>query len=235
MGRQTCPPLPSIVWSRILHREGWRKRSTSRFWKKPLAGSTRVSLAVRRTCEAGRRSILSRRMRWLSAWRAAEAGIPEPTARLINQLGSLFYAKSRYAEAERLYRRALAIDEATLGPDHPDVAIRLNNLANLLKATNRLAEAEPLMRRALAIDETSYGPDHPTVAIRLSNLAELLHDTNRLAEAEPLIPARARDRRGELWAGSSQGRDPPQQPRSIAAGHEPARGGRAFDAPRARD
>ena len=59
-------------------------------------------------------------------------------------------------------RRALAIDEASYGPDHPDVAIDLNNLAQLLQATNRLGEAEPLMRRALAIDEASYGPDHPT-------------------------------------------------------------------------
>ena len=48
-------------------------------------------------------------------------------------------------------RRALAIDEASLGKDHPNVAIRLNNLAPLLQATNRLGEAEPLMRRALAI------------------------------------------------------------------------------------
>ena len=61
-------------------------------------------------------------------------------------------------------RRALAIDEKSYGPDHPNVAIRLNNLARLLQATNRLAEAEPLMRRALAIDEKSYGPDHPNVA-----------------------------------------------------------------------
>ena len=52
-------------------------------------------------------------------------------------------------------RRALAIDEKSLGPEHPNVAIRLNNLAALLQATNRLAEAEPLMRRALAIDEQS--------------------------------------------------------------------------------
>ncbi len=51
-------------------------------------------------------------------------------------------------------RRALSIDERSLGPDHPNVAVGLNNLAQLLKATNRLAEAEPLMRRALAIDET---------------------------------------------------------------------------------
>ena len=58
-------------------------------------------------------------------------------------------------------RRALAIDETSCGPDHPDVAIDLNNLAQLLQATNRLAEAEPLMRRALAIDETELGPTIP--------------------------------------------------------------------------
>ena len=63
-------------------------------------------------------------------------------------------------------RRALAIDEKSYGPDHPDVARDLNNLATLLQATNRLGEAEPLMRRALAIDEKAYGPDHPNVAIR---------------------------------------------------------------------
>ena len=61
-------------------------------------------------------------------------------------------------------RRALAIDEKSFGPDHPNVARDLNNLAQLLQATNRLAEAEPLMRRALAIDEKSFGPDHPNVA-----------------------------------------------------------------------
>ena len=63
-------------------------------------------------------------------------------------------------------RRALAIDETSLGQEHPDVAIDLNNLAGLLQATNRLAEAEPLMRRALAIDEASLGNDHPKVAGR---------------------------------------------------------------------
>ena len=95
-------------------------------------------------------------------------------------------ATNRLGEAEPLMRRALAIDEASYGPDHPNVARDLNNLASLLWATNRLGEAEPLMRRALAIDEASYGPDHPTVAIRLNNLAQLLQATNRLGEAEPL-------------------------------------------------
>ncbi|MBL8397699.1 MAG: tetratricopeptide repeat protein [Candidatus Accumulibacter sp.] len=118
---------------------------------------------------------------------ADAAGIAEPTPRLFNDTGLLFQAKALYGAAEPLLRRALAINEASLGGEHPAVAICLNNLAGLLQGTNRLAKAEPLMRRALAIDEASLGGEHPTVAIDLNNLAALLKATNRLAEAEPLL------------------------------------------------
>jgi tetratricopeptide (TPR) repeat protein len=118
---------------------------------------------------------------------ADAAGIPEPTARLMNQLGLLLEVKALHAEAEPLLRRAVAIKERILGPDHPNVAACIGNLAHLLHATNRLDEAEPLMQRALAIDENNDGPDHANVAIRLNNLASLLQDTNRLDEAEPLM------------------------------------------------
>jgi len=104
-----------------------------------------------------------------------------------NELAYFLRAAALHAEAEPLYRRALAMDEQSYGPEHPNVASDLNNLAQLLQATNRLAEAEPLMRRALAIDEQSYGPQHPNVARDLNNLAALLQATNRLAEAEPLL------------------------------------------------
>jgi len=63
----------------------------------------------------------------------------------------LYRTTNRLSEAEPLYKRALAIDEKSLGKDHPTVAIRLNNLAQLYQATNRLSEAEPLYKRALAI------------------------------------------------------------------------------------
>ena len=43
--------------------------------------------------------------------------VPAPKERLFNDLGLLFYAKARYADAEPFYRRALAIDEASYGPD----------------------------------------------------------------------------------------------------------------------
>jgi len=113
--------------------------------------------------------------------------ISEPTARLINQLGLLLQMKARYAEAEPLLRRALAIAEAGYGPYHLEVAINLNNLAALLWITNRLSEAEPLYRRALEIFEGSYGPDHPDVAKGFNNLAVLLRSANRPGEAEPLL------------------------------------------------
>jgi len=118
---------------------------------------------------------------------ADAARIPDPTARLMNQLGLLLNAKALHAEAEPLLRRALAIGEESLGPDHSEIAIRASNLAILLQDTNRLAEAEPLMRRALAIYEKDFGLDHPAVSTHLSNLAQLLYTTNRLDEAEPLM------------------------------------------------
>jgi hypothetical protein len=50
-----------------------------------------------------------------------------------------------------LVRRALAIDEAAFGPEHPTVAANLSNLAQLLLATSRPVEATASLRRALVI------------------------------------------------------------------------------------
>ncbi len=106
-------------------------------------------------------------------------------ARLLNQAGHYLEERARYAEAEPLMRRALAIDER--GPDQVAIARDLNSLASLLENTNRLGEAEVLMRRALLIVEKAYGADHPNVAASLNNLAALLMVTNRTGEAEPLL------------------------------------------------
>jgi hypothetical protein len=76
-----------------------------------------------------------------------------------------------------LSRRALAIDEASYGPDHPTVARDLNNLAQLLKATNRPGEAEPLSRRCLEIllgFTRSTGREHPHLRAAIENYRGLL-------------------------------------------------------------
>ena len=105
------------------------------------------------------------------ATHARDSPAPESLTWLLNCLAELLYTKALHSQAEPLMRRALEIDEASYGKEHPLVAIRLNNLASLLQDTNRLGKAEPLMRRALEIDEASYGKDHPNVARDLNNLA----------------------------------------------------------------
>jgi tetratricopeptide (TPR) repeat protein len=134
---------------------------------------------------------------------ADAADIADPTGQLMGALGVLFSGKALHDREEPLKRRALAIGEASLANNHPEIATRLNNLAYLLQATNRLGEAEPLLRRALAIDEASYGDDHPSVARDLNNLAALLQATNRLGEAEPLM------RRALAITEASLGKDHP--------------------------
>ena len=91
-------------------------------------------------------------------------------------------------------RRALAIDEAGYGPDHPAVARDLNNLALLLQATDRLASAEPLMRRALAIFIRSLGWDHPSTVTVQNGLTAILVAMGRSeAEARAAVEALVRE------------------------------------------
>ena len=111
----------------------------------------------------------------------------EPTSVLLNQLGLYLQVIARYAEAKGLHERALAIGEASFGPDHPNVANYVNNLALVLQDLGDLAQARKLLERALAIDEASFGPDHPNVATEVNNLASVLKDLGDLAQARTLF------------------------------------------------
>ena len=106
---------------------------------------------------------------------------------VLNNLALSLMGAGDYAAADPLFRRALAIYEKTLGPDHRDVAAGLDNLASLLQDKGDYAAAEPLYRRALAIDEKTLGLYHPEVATDLNNLALLLKIKGDYAAAEPLF------------------------------------------------
>src|SRR5262249_47616791 len=90
---------------------------------------------------------------------AAQAQRNEDDAAALTAEARRLHQAGRYAEAEPLYKRTLAIREKALGPDHPDVSTSLNNLAQLYYAPGRHAEAEPLYKRSLAICEKALGPD----------------------------------------------------------------------------
>src|SRR5262249_754042 len=80
--------------------------------------------------------------------RARRAAPLSPPAR-----GGRARPRARRARGPPLPRRSVAIREAALGPDHPDVAADVAALAAIVAERGRLDEAEALYLRALAVFE----------------------------------------------------------------------------------
>ena len=126
---------------------------------------------------------------------------------LLDRAATYLQVRGQPAAAQPLAERALAITEAALDPDHPDLALRLGTLAVILKDLGKAEQARPLAERALAITEAALGPDHPTVAIRLVTLATILADLGQITAARPLAEraltihevARGPDHPTTLW------------------------------------
>ncbi len=104
----------------------------------------------------------------------------------LSDLGVFYYRAGKYARAEKLHKRALAIRERVLGPTHADVARSLTNLAALYYAQGRYVATEPLLKRALGIVEELRGPEHAEFADALDNYADLLKTTGAHDEAATL-------------------------------------------------
>ena len=78
-----------------------------------------------------------------------------------------------FAEAEALFRRALAIKEKILGADHPDTGLACNNLGVLMQSQRRDAAARELFARALAIFRAALGDEHPKTIMARENLQQV--------------------------------------------------------------
>ncbi len=78
-------------------------------------------------------------------------------AESLDSLATLYRHQGRYAQAEPLYLRSLAIKENTLGSDHLDVTKILSGLAVLYIDQGKYRKAEPLFQRSLATREKILG------------------------------------------------------------------------------
>jgi tetratricopeptide (TPR) repeat protein len=107
----------------------------------------------------------------------------DAAGRLLNQIGLYLRGRADFLRAKSLLERAVSLGEASFGPDHPNVAIRLSNLGSVLRETGDLAGAKEHFQMALAIDEKAYSLDHPEVATDLNNLGRVLGDTGDLEGA----------------------------------------------------
>lgn len=109
------------------------------------------------------------------------------TARVMQNLGSVYHSDHQPQKAQPLLRVALAIRERILGPDHPDLAVVLLNIGGSLRATGDFAQALPLMQRALAIRERGLPQGHPDVAWATEFLGALYREVGQFQDALPMF------------------------------------------------
>jgi len=113
-------------------------------------------------------------------------------------------AAGDYTSAEKLLREAAGLQEARLGPLHPDLANTLNNLGVVCEINDNSVDAEDCFRRAYAIATTALKPDHPFVATSRQNLRDFCEARGKPFES---IPAPAMDPPRESL--------PPREPRNM--------------------
>ena len=76
----------------------------------------------------------------------------------MSNLGSVLHEMGDLTGAKAAYERALKIDEAAFGPDHPNVATAVNNLGLVLLDQADYMGAKAAFERALKIDEAAFSP-----------------------------------------------------------------------------
>ncbi len=145
------------------------------------------------------------------------ARLPSPdrvNGLVLNNAGTAYMASGDVASAAIAFRQALKLREATLGPEHLEVANTLFNLALVSGENDRMA----LLERALRIFDRQLGKAHPqTLEVRLAASMFAVDPREARALIEPGCQA--------LTRFSS---DPTQQARCIYfLGHHTAESGDA--------
>ena len=99
-------------------------------------------------------------------------------AELLRHLADIYVIQDRFALAEAPLKRAVAIDERVLGPDHPKTLKILRNLAHLYVYLSDAAQAGPLYAKLLTKPNMSY-PDglHDLIVLYLKEGEKIPADT----------------------------------------------------------
>ena len=105
-------------------------------------------------------------------------------ARQMLELAEQAAMKGDFSSANELLNDAARIQEAELGPLHPDLANTLNSLAIVAERTGRFGDAEACYRRSAAIASAALPADHPIVAESRKNLEDFCRE-----RGVPILPA----------------------------------------------
>jgi tetratricopeptide (TPR) repeat protein len=106
---------------------------------------------------------------------------------LFYRAGCFFHDHAQYVQAEHLYQRSLALQEATSVSTEPKGLIDvLDSLGWLALDQGRFSQAKPFFQQALMLKEQAYGHDHLETARTLHALGRLAQAQYQYQEAETL-------------------------------------------------
>jgi tetratricopeptide (TPR) repeat protein len=126
-------------------------------------------------------------------------GTEEQAADMLHEIAAYAHAAlGDYVQAERCFKRALAIYERVVGSNDSRTARTLTSLALHLQVEGHHGEALKFSERALAIYEQTCGSEHPDTAWALNSLGRLRRDMGDHERARPLIERALAIREHEL-------------------------------------
>jgi esterase/lipase superfamily enzyme len=130
---------------------------------------------------------------------------------LLRNVGDYAAQSGSDEQANEYFMRALTLQEASLGPNHPDLVPILTALAELSVKDKRYSDAEAQLTRIVSIERSAYGERHENTLSTLAMLRDLYRVTNNslaVARVEAqLLPPPAANRGSLPRPGEIAGKD----------------------------
>jgi tetratricopeptide (TPR) repeat protein len=92
---------------------------------------------------------------------------------IYHQLGCVKDGQGEYQEAITFYEKALAIQQQSLPPNHPDLASSYNNIGMVHSTMGHYPKALSYYEKDLAIGNQSLPPNHPHLASSYNNIGNV--------------------------------------------------------------
>ncbi len=118
---------------------------------------------------------------------AIDLADPERIASAEGLVAATLSKSGEFAKAVPHYEHAIALREAAVGKDHPDIALLLTSVGASYDHMGDAARARAALTRALAIRETVFGKQSPRLVATLNNLADMMRRRGELADATATI------------------------------------------------
>jgi len=124
---------------------------------------------------------------WLETAQAMNTRLGRESGDIHRLRGMLLVDSGNVRQAEREMDRAVALDEAEFGPEHPHTAVSMQARCSVYAELGRYDDALACNERALELQTTVLGPDHPSIGTARNNMGSLYARKGDLPKAHATL------------------------------------------------